>query len=69
MKQKARASADFLGVLTIPRKVVSLCGFPITLFAFQNAQKARVSPGIIGQRDTQATNQTAAGNSATKPAL
>jgi hypothetical protein len=27
VKQKAQASADFLGVLTIPRKVVSLCVF------------------------------------------
>ncbi|WP_210191513.1 hypothetical protein, partial [Bradyrhizobium guangdongense] len=58
MKQKARASADFLGVLTIPRKVVSLCCFSITLFAFQSAQETRVSPGMVGQRDTPATNQT-----------
>jgi hypothetical protein len=27
-----------LGVLTIPRKVVSLCVFPITSFALQSAQ-------------------------------
>src|SRR3954470_18052474 len=37
VKQKSRASADFLGVLTIPQKVVRLCCFSITLFAFQSA--------------------------------
>ncbi|WP_156936968.1 hypothetical protein [Bradyrhizobium sp. WSM2254] len=39
VKQKTRASADFLGVLAIPPKVVGLCGFSITLFAFQSAQR------------------------------
>jgi hypothetical protein len=39
VKQKSRASADFLGVLTIPGKVVSLCVFSITLFAFQRARQ------------------------------
>ncbi|MBW7972471.1 hypothetical protein [Bradyrhizobium sp. BR 10289] len=39
VKQKTRAPADFLGVLAILRKVVSLCGFWITLFAFQSAQE------------------------------
>ncbi|CUU21769.1 hypothetical protein CDS [Bradyrhizobium sp.] len=38
MKQKSRASADFLGVLTLLQKVVRLCCFLITLFAFQSAQ-------------------------------
>ncbi|MEY9880044.1 hypothetical protein ABIA43_001578 [Bradyrhizobium sp. USDA 328] len=48
MKQKARASADFLGVLTNSQKVVGRCGFPITLFIFQSAQEPRVSPGVFG---------------------
>ncbi|WP_167358238.1 hypothetical protein [Bradyrhizobium stylosanthis] len=37
VKQKGRASADFLGVLTFPRKVVSQCVFSTTSFAFQSA--------------------------------
>jgi hypothetical protein len=48
--------------LTISRKVVRLCGFPITFFSFQSAQEARVSPGVFGWGDAQATNQTGAAN-------
>src|SRR3954447_18071630 len=48
VKQKTRAFADFLGVMTILRKVVSLCCFSITLFSLQSAQRG---PGYyVGPR-------------------
>ena len=57
VKQKTRASADFLGVLAIPRKVVGRCCFSITLFSLQSAQRGPGFYAGLRSRGVRATNQ------------
>jgi hypothetical protein len=60
VKQKTRASADFLGVLTIPRKVVTMCCFPITLFCPPQCTRGTVAGTGPRDRGARATNRTGA---------
>ena len=60
MKQKTHASADFLGVMAIPRKVVGTCCISTTLFAFQRATGPRVVTDVQDRPKRADTNQRTA---------
>src|SRR4029077_11024831 len=50
VKQKTQATADFLGVLGIPAKVVRRCGITTTSLTGFNAPSCALRPSVAGRR-------------------